>query len=69
MTKQDIITLMCEVYYPHWGTVLHVEANDLDVGFTPAEMVSIRQRMSQVYDLAIAPYHQLSAGQHQPTST
>ena len=60
MTKQDIITLMCEVYHPHWGTVLGVEDNDFGVGFTPLEMQSIRQRMIQVYDLAIAPYHHFS---------
>lgn len=69
MTKQDIISRMCEVYYPDWGTVLGVEDNDLGVGFTPLEMESIRQRMSRMYDLAIAPYHQLSAGRHQSTST
>lgn len=67
MTKQDIVTLMCQVYYPEWGTVLGVEDNDLGVGFTPLEMESIRQRMGQVYDLAIAPYHQIGATQHQQT--
>lgn len=59
MTKQDIITLMCQVYYPEWGVVIGVEDNDLGVGFTPHEMESIRRRMGQVYDLAIAPYHRL----------
>lgn len=57
MTKQEIISLMCQVYHPNWGVVIGVEDNDFGQGFTPEEMTSIRQRMQQVYETAIEPYH------------
>ena len=50
---------MCQVYHPHWGTVIGVEDNDYGVGFTPLEIENIRSRMQQVYEQAIEPYHRL----------